>query len=82
MDSKKVYSMLGLCMRAGKLKSGELSVLEAVRGKKAHVVVVSEDASDNTKKLFADKCSYYKVPIVGPSKKRQLMLRRPRLPDG
>ena len=64
MDSNKVYSMLGLCMRAGKLKSGELSVLEAVRGKKAQVVIVSEDASDNTKKLFADKCSYYKVPIV------------------
>ena len=64
MDSNKVYSMLWLCMRAGKLKSGELSVLEAVRGKKAQVVIVSEDASDNTKKLFADKCSYYKVPIV------------------
>ncbi len=63
-NSKKVYSMLGLCMRAGKLKSGELSVLEAVRAKKAHVVIVSDDASENTKKQFADKCRYYKVPIV------------------
>ncbi|MBR4832574.1 MAG: ribosomal L7Ae/L30e/S12e/Gadd45 family protein [Butyrivibrio sp.] len=56
--------MLGLCMRAGKLKSGELSVLEAVRGGKAQAVIISEDASENTKKQFKDKCSYYKVPIV------------------
>ena len=55
MDSNKVYSMLGLCMRAGKLKSGELSVLEAVRGGKAQAVIISEDASENTKKQFKDR---------------------------
>lgn len=27
------------------------------------MVIVSNDASDNTKKEFSDKCSYYKVPI-------------------
>ena len=50
-------------MRAGKLKSGEFAVLEAIRHKKARLVIVSEDASDNTKKQFGDKCSYYNVPI-------------------
>ena len=63
MDSNKIYSMLGLCMRAGKVKSGELSVLEAIRKKTAQAVIVSEDASDNTKKQFSDKCNYYNVPI-------------------
>ena len=63
MDSNKVYSMLGLCMRAGKLKSGEFQVLEAIKKKTAKLVIVSEDASDNTRKKFSDKCSYYKVPI-------------------
>jgi ribosomal protein L7Ae-like RNA K-turn-binding protein len=50
-------------MRAGKLKSGEFAVLEAVRHNKAKLVIISEDASDNTKKMFSDKCSYYNVPV-------------------
>ena len=64
MDSKeKILGTLGLCMRAGKLKSGEFAALEAIRKKTAVVVIVSEDASDNTKKQFKDKCSYYNIPI-------------------
>ena len=64
MDSNKVYSTLGLCMKAGKLKSGELAVLEAIRGGTAMLVIVSEDASDNTVKQFRDKCRYYNVPFA------------------
>jgi len=64
LDSKeKLLGTLGLCQRAGKLKSGEFAVLEAIRKKTAVMVIVSNDASDNTKKEFSDKCSYYKVPI-------------------
>ncbi|MBQ6416282.1 MAG: ribosomal L7Ae/L30e/S12e/Gadd45 family protein [Butyrivibrio sp.] len=64
MDSKeKLLGTLGLCQRAGKLKSGEFAVLEAIRKKTAVMVIVSNDASDNTKKEFSDKCNYYKVPI-------------------
>ena len=60
MDSKeKLLGTLGLCQRAGKLKSGEFAVLEAIRKKTAVMVIVSNDASDNTKKEFSD----YKVPI-------------------
>ncbi len=51
-------------MRAGKLQSGEFSVLEAIRHKKAELVIISEDASDNTRKKFSDKCSYYNVPMI------------------
>lgn len=64
MDSNKVYSMLGLSMRAGKVKSGEFATLEAIRKKTARLVIVSNDASDNTKKQFQDKCKYYDVPIA------------------
>ena len=64
MDSKgKVFGVLGLCQRSGKLKSGEFACLEAIRKKTAVVVIVSEDASDNTKKEFSDKCKFYNVPI-------------------
>ena len=64
MDSNKVYSLLGLCMRAGKLKSGEFATLEAIRKGTAKLVIVSSDASENTTKQFSDKCKFYKVPIV------------------
>ena len=60
MESKKIYSLLGLSARAGKLKSGEFSVLEAIRSGKACAVIVSEDASDNTRS-FIDKCNYGSV---------------------
>ncbi len=72
MDSNKIYSLLGLCMRAGKLKSGEFAVLDAIRKHTAELVIVSEDASDNTKKQFNDKCSYYKVPIIFFGDKEEL----------
>ncbi len=64
MDQKKLYSLLGLCMRAGKVKSGEFATLEAIRKKTAYLVIVSEDASDNTTKQFSDKCKYYDVPMI------------------
>ncbi len=55
--------MLGLCMKAGKLKSGEFATTEAVKAGKAFLVIVAADASDNTKKEFTNMCSFYEVPI-------------------
>ena len=63
MNNMKVYSLLGLCQKAGKLASGEFAVLNAIKGGSASYVLVSEDASDNTKKKFRDKCEYYGVPM-------------------
>jgi len=59
----KIHSLLGLATRGRNLTSGESQVLDAIRSGEAQLVIVSEDASDNTKKLFSDKCSYYEVPI-------------------
>lgn len=47
---KKVLQMLGLCQRAGKLSSGETGCLAAVRDGSAELIIVADDASDNTKK--------------------------------
>lgn len=60
----KVYSLLGLCKKAGKLAAGETAAVEAIRGKKAHLVLVAEDASENTKKKFQNSAIYYEVPFV------------------
>ena len=48
----KVLSLLGLAFRSGNLVSGEFATREAVRKKAATLVIVANDASDNTKKMF------------------------------
>ncbi|MDQ0090580.1 ribosomal protein L7Ae-like RNA K-turn-binding protein [Paenibacillus anaericanus] len=60
----KVLSGLGLAMRAGKVVTGDESVLKAVRSAEAKLVIVAGDASANTHKKFRDKCGTYKVPLI------------------
>ena len=53
MDSKqKVLNMIGLATRAGKVKSGEFSTEKSVKSGRARLVIVAEDASENTRKMF------------------------------
>ena len=58
----KIFGLLGLATKAGKVQSGEFSTEKAVKSGRAFLVIVSEDASDNTKKMFRNMCTYYKVP--------------------
>ena len=69
---KKILSMLGLAARAGKIASGEFQTETAVKSGTACLVIVAEDASNNTKKLFQDKCSFYKVPVYVLGSKEEL----------
>ena len=59
----RIFSMIGMAMKAGKVVSGEFSTEKAVKTGKAFLVIVSEAASDNTKKMFRNMCSYYEVPM-------------------
>ena len=62
-DKNKVFSMIGLATRARKVVSGEFSTEKSVKSGRSHMVIVSEEASDNTKKMFTNMCTHYKVPI-------------------
>ena len=57
------FPMLGLAMRAGALTTGEDGVKKAIASGKALLVLVDEGASANTRKLFADACAHYGVPL-------------------
>jgi len=59
---KKILSLLGLAARGRNLTGGESQVLDAIRKGSARLVIIAENASDNTKKKFEDKCVYYEVP--------------------
>jgi len=63
LNQNKIFSLLGLATRARNVVSGEFMTEKSVKNRTAHMVIVAEDASDNTKKQFRDMCSFYKVPI-------------------
>ena len=60
----KIFSSLGLATKAGKTQSGEFCTEKSVKSFQAFLVIVAEDASDNTKKMFTNMCTYYEVPCV------------------
>ncbi|TMW73247.1 YlxQ family RNA-binding protein [Alteribacter natronophilus] len=59
---RKALNLIGLAYRARAVVTGEEVVLRSVRAGHASLVIISEDASANTKKKFTDKCSHYKIP--------------------
>ena len=63
MKQNKILSLIGLAMKAGKVVSGEFSTEKAVKSGQACLVIISEEASDNTRKKFQNMCTYYEVPI-------------------
>ena len=64
MKPDKVLSMLGLAAKARKVTSGEFSTEKAIKTRNAFLVIVAEDASDNTQKAFRDSCDYYRIPFA------------------
>lgn len=58
----KIYGLLGLCQRAEKCKSGEFAVEKSIKSGKSFLVIIPEDASDNTKKKFRNMTTYRSVP--------------------
>lgn len=68
----KVYGLLSLAARGRNVVSGEFSTESVIKDGSAMLVIVAEDASDNTKKLFYDKCAFYEVPIYTYGTKEEL----------
>ena len=64
MNREKAASMLGLAMKAGKVASGEFSAEKAIRSGSAHLVILAEDASENTHRKFRNMAVWYKVPVT------------------
>ena len=46
----KVYNLLGLMQRAGKLITGEDLIIKNLKNKKIKLLVIAEDCGVNTKK--------------------------------
>ncbi len=54
----RFYGLLGLAMRAGRVRSGEFATEKSVKEGRSRLVIVPEDASENTKKKFRNMADY------------------------
>ena len=59
MIKSKIYGTMGMAKRAGKATTGTEAVIAKIRGLEAFLVVISDDASEGTKKRISDKCKSY-----------------------
>lgn len=64
MNKTKALSLLGLAARARKIITGEELVIKGIQTGKISLVIITTDASENTRKKLLDKCSYYEIPYV------------------
>ena len=60
----KCLNMLGLCARARRLESGTQAVEISIKKGSARLVVIDEEASQETKKMFSEVCGAKKIPVI------------------
>ena len=60
----KLYGMLGLCSKAGKLTFGTEATEEAILKRKIYLIIVANDSSDKTKAKFKSICERNNIDLV------------------
>lgn len=71
-NNNKFLSILSLCQRAGRLSSGELACEVSIKERNAHLIIIAEDATENTKKKFSNSSKFYNIEIITMFSKAQL----------
>lgn len=64
--------MLGIAAKSGNIVSGEFSTEKAIKTGHAYLVIVSEEASANTNKMFTNMTDFYEVPMYVFGSKEEL----------
>lgn len=59
----QVISFLGLCMRAGRVISGQEACVDLARQEQAALVLMDAGVSENTRKRISDACRSHNVPL-------------------
>ena len=64
MINNKIYGTMGMAKRAGRAVTGTEAVIAKIRGFEAFLVIISQDASEATKKRISDKCKSYSTDFL------------------
>lgn len=60
----KVLGMLGMAKKAGKVKSGGFLCDKSIKAGESRLIIIAEDASENSKKAIKNSCGYYNVEYI------------------
>ena len=61
--TNKVYGLLGISMKAGKLTFGTDSTIDMLSRGKIKLIIVAKDSSERTTRHFEEKCLEYNIPF-------------------
>lgn len=67
-----ILSLLGLAQKAGKIASGDFAAEKAILAGKAKLILIAEDAVDETKKKYCTLAEEYRVDCVTVGSKIEL----------
>lgn len=68
----KLHSMLGLGKKAGYIVLGETGCVQSIKKEKSKLIILSQDASENTKDKIISLCEKHKIPYEIISEKQEL----------
>lgn len=60
----KIYGLLGLCTRAGKISFGTEAVLDKIAKQKVKLIIIAEDTSEKSKKKIIDIANKKNIPYM------------------
>ena len=63
MEETKLENLLGIAQKAGKISSGTFAVNQAINKNKAKMLLIAEDAFENTKNEWQRVADSKKIPI-------------------
>lgn len=64
MDENKFYSFLGLIQKSGNMVSGYNNCIYNIKKDKCKLVIIANDATDNTRDKFISLCNSRKLPYI------------------
>lgn len=64
MNDIRFYSFLGLVQKSGNMVSGYNNCVSEIKADKCELVLIAEDASENTKDRFKSLCISKKIPYI------------------
>lgn len=62
-ETIRLGRLIGLCRRAGRLRTGVDAVADAVRMGAVALVLVASDAAENSRKRITNCCRFYETPL-------------------
>ena len=62
--NNRIYGLIGLCMKAGKVLSGNEQVEKGIRKGKGYLLILAADSSEQTKKDYVLAAERHHLPYI------------------